>query len=429
MNNYYEEKWQALEAEVNRRGGDGREVVAAIKELYSNFDDGAVEWLASLYDPDIGGFYFSESARDNEEIEYDGRVSKLLPDIESTEQATNFLQSSKMISSFDEVPSWMRDKMAEFICSCEDPETGYFYHPQWGKEYTDTKLARRGRDLMWAEDMADKFNFKLPYPTANERLRKTKEEKVGNDTAENVLPDYLLSEEAFMEHLKSYDWDHREYWSGNRMAAQATQVKAAGLGEVAVKFLNSIQDPETGLWGKTGGYDSINAFLKISCFYRSVGHSVPHVEKAVRTCLECINSTDHPIHVCTTYNNWFSIHNILLDLHKFGGDEGKDKADEIAKELLLAAPEAIRSTAKKVKIFKKKEGCFSYCENNTSGTSQGMPVAIFGTNEGDINANGICSTGTVAFMFRALELEDYKIPLFSPNAYDKFLAALKSPTK
>jgi len=427
MKNFYEKEWKALEEEVNRRGGDGKAVADALRDHYALFSDDAVLWLAGLYDPDIGGFYFSESARDNEKIEYEGRVSALLPDIESTEQATNFLQSSGMIRSFDEIPAWMRDKMAEFICSCEDPETGYFYHPQWGKEYTDTKLARRGRDLMWAEDMAEKFHFELPYPTATQRLKAAANNPDKKEDLNPVLPEHLLSEDAFLKHLMSYDWDHREYWSANRMAAQAVQVKAAGLGETAVRFLNALQDPGTGLWGKTGGYDAINAFLKLSCFYRTLGYSIPYAEKAVKYCVDCINSDAHPIHVCTTYNNWFSIHNILLDLRKYGGEEGNCKADAIAEELLREAPGAIRSTSRKVKMFKKKEGCFSYTPTHTSGTSQGMPAAIFNTDEGDINANSICSTGTVTFMLRALDLEAYKIPLFSPDAYEKFLNAVKRP--
>ena len=34
-------------------------------------------------------------------------------------------------------------KMAEFNCSLQDPDDGYIYHPQWGKNITDH---RRGRD-------------------------------------------------------------------------------------------------------------------------------------------------------------------------------------------------------------------------------------------------------------------------------------------
>ena len=85
------------------------------------------------------------------------------------------------------------------------------------------------------------------------------------------------------------------------------------------------------------------------------------------------------------------------------------------------------STKEKALRFKKPAGCFSMAPNESSGTSQGMPVAIFYTNEGDINANGICSSGTARFMFEALGLEDIWVPIFSPEGKNVFMSALKLP--
>ena len=73
----YSEKWAALEAEVTRRGGDGAEFVKAMQEHYSIYKDTIYLWLAGLYDKEIGGFYYSNSVRDNEPFR---------PDIESTNQ-------------------------------------------------------------------------------------------------------------------------------------------------------------------------------------------------------------------------------------------------------------------------------------------------------------------------------------------------------
>ena len=60
----------------------GRDAVDEIRNIYDMFDEKMLIWYASLYDPDIGGFYFSNSARDTEGF---------LPDIESTAQALNFI--------------------------------------------------------------------------------------------------------------------------------------------------------------------------------------------------------------------------------------------------------------------------------------------------------------------------------------------------
>ena len=144
MNNN-EAKWNVLKEHFDSRGADGAAVVAAFKEVYEMYTDSIPAWLGGLYDHKTGGFYYSNSARDNEQF---------LPDIESTNQALNLLLNSGMIDSFDRLPKAMRDKMAEYVCSLLDPDDGYIYHPQWGKDIVDS---RRGRDLNWAVDMSASF--------------------------------------------------------------------------------------------------------------------------------------------------------------------------------------------------------------------------------------------------------------------------------
>ena len=56
-----------------------------------------------------------------------------------------------------------------------------------------------------------------------------------------------------------------------------------------------------------------------------------------------------------------------------------------------------------------------------------MPVAILGTNEGDINANGICSAGTASLVFDALGIGNHQIPIFSENGHEIFTSALRNP--
>ena len=160
----FSEKWQALEAEVNRRGGDGKAVVAAMKDHYKLYGESVYLWLAGLYDKNIGGFYYSNSGRDNEPF---------LPDIESTNQATNFMLASGLIAKPEDHPLAMREQMTTFCQSLISPADGYINHPQW--DYNDPnwkmKDSRMGRDMAWAANMAQKFKFKYPYTTASERLR------------------------------------------------------------------------------------------------------------------------------------------------------------------------------------------------------------------------------------------------------------------
>ena len=118
----FKEKWEALRAEVIRRGGDGDEFVRAMQEHYALYKDTVYLWLAGLYDKEIGGFYYSNSRRDNEPFR---------PDIESTNQATNFMLGSGLINEPEDLPLAMREQMTRFCQSLISPDDGYIYHPQW----------------------------------------------------------------------------------------------------------------------------------------------------------------------------------------------------------------------------------------------------------------------------------------------------------
>jgi hypothetical protein len=421
---YYEERWRALRDEINARGANGTKFVEAMQDYYTVFEDKALLWLGGLFDPDIGGFYYSESARDNELIHFNGKDYPFMPDIESTNQATNFLISNEIFKDGKDFPEWMVQKMIKFICDRQDPETGFFYHPQWGKELTDTKPSRRGRDLSWSKQMALKFDFKLPYVPADERLAAALCGKDEESVA--AIPEYLRSKEKFIEYMDSLDFENKAYWSGNQIAAQAGVIKAAGLSDVCADYLDAIQK-DTGYWGKSGGWEAVNGFLKISAFYETVGRPIKNAEKVVDVCVEAGNTREVVGSACFQYNVWFSIWNIISSLRKFGGADGNAKADAALVELFNKAPDVIEATKLKALAFKKPQGCFSMAPDQSSGTSQGMPTAVFYTNEGDINANGICSSGTARNIYRALEIEHHWIPIFSPAGREVFLSALKLP--
>ena len=407
--------WQRLCEEADKKGGNGAEIVDAYKYLYSVHSDRLLTWLGGLFDSKIGGFYYSNSARDNEYQELDGVKHYFLPDIESTNQATNLLQSAGVIKEFSELPEWMRKKMAEFNCSLQNPDDGYIYHPQWGKNITDH---RRGRDLMWSIAMEEKFGFTLPYKTAIDRLKEAGESIDKREELIKNLPDHLKSKEAFLKYLESFDWDMRAYPAANTLSAQYAQVVAAGLDGVAYDFICSIQNPD-GTWGKLGGYHAVNAILKLGAVYDN--NPLPNplgVANAAINAMIC----DEPVGtVCWQYNAWFSLRNVIGNLRKFGDNKS---ADEIVAEIFKRAPAGIISTAEKVKTFVCEDGSYSYTPEYSSCTSQGARVSL-GLKEGDVNASVINCPSVIRNSLMALELEPFHVPIFESDALEKFLSAVK----
>ena len=393
--------WKKLEDEVAAKGADGAAFVKELKELYSIFDPKFATWLGSLYDKDIGGFYFSVSGRDN---------TGFLPDIESTYQAVNTLLSVGFIDKAEELPPDMREKIISFVCSLQSSEDGYIYHPQWN--YNDPewrhKGSRLGRDMMWAVAMERELGFKLPYPTANDRLL-----GVGEET-KKALPEHLLSKEAFLSYLNSMDWEKDAYFAGNMMAAQSAQVLAAGLADTAVDFLGEIQNKETGLWGIYSSYDAVNALLKIAAFYSAIKKPLPNAVLAARETMKIVSSEidRERATCCWQYNVWFALQYLINNIRRYGGEDGARQADEIVTELLRSAPEAIRSTGEKLLMLKHNDGSFRYMIGPSGGRSQGAPVGLCGVTEGTVNSTVICIHRTVEAMMAVFDL-----PM--PHIYDK----------
>ncbi len=403
--------WIDLAKEVDRRGGDGEKFVKEMQDLYAIFTPGFASWLGSLYNPEIGGFHSSTSGRNTEWI---------LPDIESTFQAVDTISKIGFIDKATDLPEEMKQKIISYVCSLQSPDDGYIYHPQW--DYSDPEWKHRnsriGRDMMWAVSLEEELNFKLPYPTANDRLEKLAE----GDSDGSEMPEQFRSKEAFIKYMDSLDWDGDAYFAGNMMAAQSAQVKAAGLAKCAAEYLNAIQDPKTGLWGRHGSYMGINALLKITAFYTAIGEPILNAEAAADSAIECIcaDMDEKAATVCWQYNIWFALEYLIKNIRRYDSDA---TADRIIKRLLDTAPECIRRTKEKLEIFKLPDGSFIYMKGISSTRSQGAIVAnpTPGVLEGSVNASVICIHRTVEALFATYGIEmppiydkdDYKLFLFS----------------
>ncbi len=414
----YIKDWQPLKEAVDKKGADGDAFVLAMKDYYEAFDEEVLTWLAKLYDAKAGGFYYSNSARDNDTVEFQGKIYELLPDIESTLQALNFLIHTKVIEGFFAFPEKMRKQIASFVHSLQDEKSGYILHPQWGELAGD---ARRGRDLTWAKVLMSELGSELPYALPGE----SKKSSSSGVEKKTELPEHLRTKEAFLSYLSALEWKTggQCYVNGNRVNAQIATIKEAGLLDAAVEFFNSIQNAETGFWGNDVDYDAVNGYMKITTVYVSAGALIPNIKKAIGSIMDCLSSETEVGTATWQYNTWFSIRNIVSSLRKCGED-GNKTADELVREALIGAPRALRATKKKVLAFKKADHAFSYYPHRAAPYSQGMPVCIPDLAEGDVNATSICIGGTLICIYEALELFDYLVSPFSEGAYERFLAAL-----
>ena len=419
-------QWKALEAAVDKNGNDGAALVKALKELYSIYSSDMYRWLANLYDPITGGFYFSNSGRNT--VGY-------LPDLESTRQALGFISGSglEMPDGYSEA---IKKQIVSFVQSTQSEEDGYFYHTQW-ETVTDP---RRGRDLNNAITILDKFGAKPLYPTASDRLsdngvamlmssgKYAACSALVRSSATAVSSSRFSSKEKFLEYLNSFDWSvGNSYENGNTIASQVTLITSAGLLPTCVEFFNSIQNPVTGMWSNVLNNEAVNGFMKISSLYTRAGTAIPHAKLAVEGILtnnlmmySGAPESDRSFYAstpCHVYNPWTAIVQVLTNLNNA---EQHELRDEIISMVRAQAPEQIAKSKELILAFLKEDGSFSWQYDSNTPASQGAPVAVVGINEGDVNSTSLSSISLIDHIYGAMGLGKYRVDLFGKGDAARF---------
>lgn len=451
-----ENAWNRLETLA------GKEATDALKAMYSElYSDSLVDWFANLFDPTLGGFYYSNGARDNEMVEYpknSGEYYLLLPDLETTAQALEFISSSGMINDFDNLsealPSWMRLALIKFIKEKQDP-SGYFYHPQWTRDMVNNSLARRSRDMTKSVSALSQLGVRPTYNTPSGThgdgllwdgtsvstsaamsmpMKTSVVVAVSRVVSVSVaVPEHLKDKKSFENYLATLDINRNSYWVGNQLASQASEIKTRdetlelegkdySLVEILINWLDDHCYETTGHWKKIADFDGLNGLMKISALYRSLGAPLPYPEAAVNSAIATIkldDSKENPT-VCWVYNSWYTICNIIGNVDKHMSLEDSTRIiTSIKSRLHEDAPALIAATAAKQKQFMCQDGSFSYTRSNSSYTSQNMPVTLPGLKEGDVNATVICTTGTLGNMLSALGYS--KVPILTHTDFIKYI--------
>ncbi len=368
-------------------------------------------WLASLYDPESGGFYYSLSARDGESF---------FPDLESTYQAIYLLQLGGMYETGavpeNIMPKEIQDGFVRFALKHQDESDGYFYHEGWGKKINNS---RKGRDLLWAKGLLGKFGGKPKYLLPEERIAQNKAASEESKSEAPEIEQRFSSKESFLEYLDSMNWDSGGWGSGNTLAAQLTQIRAAGLFEVASEYLREKQNKETGLWGKGLSYAATNAAMKISPFF-TPDSPYPHLDKMLESVIYIIKNEGIPVYITDVWNPLVTINQAKAT---YGGFDGMP--EELQSKLLDALPEIIRISVENAKLFKKSDGAFGYNRLTGQKTSQGMTVST-GANESDVNGTLAACTSMRSALWSLVGL---KPPAIYKDEADYFMNLLMNKRK
>ena len=459
---YQNEKWKLLETEIG--GQCGERLVLAMKDLYEAYSPEMIDWFASLYAPGIGGYYYSESARDGDFTTRGDTRFELLPDAESTRQALSVWYLSGMMEHVGNdrikaIPEWMRKEIVGYMKSLQDPESGFFYHPQWGKEFTDNYILRRARDLLWATGTLDELDSAPTYNTPNgfagdgidkdgNRVTLTKTgKKTDQDTATDdasCYPPHLESDETFMKYLLDLEEArHGDFYSvGSQLTSESPQFvardkqlsaegKSYRLMDVVCDWLDGKQSPETGF------FTSINGLLKVSGVYLRASREIPNAELAVKSSVEFILSETPARSIVELYNPWNAIANTIGSVRKYGKTldidgkplDGAARADRMIAFVRDNAPALILKTKEKLMPYAKPMGSFSYTPNGPAINSCGMPVVDKQLVEGDINATHLATTGLLGGIYAGLALSHVNVPIFGEQDHNRYIAILEEKRK
>ena len=438
-------------------GKVGMDTADALADLYTIHEPGLIDWFANLYDPEVGGWYYSNGARDLGTVFWRDKVWDLRPDIESTEQALRFIGTSGLAgngkSSYaDVIPEDIRKKIVYFLKSLQHPN-GFFYHPQWGVELTNEKLSRRARDLgnavavikalgdapTYDTPIGDKGNGILANGERVELVRKDNAVEAESSASEIAIPEHMKNKEVFLEYLDSLDVQHNSYSAGNTLTAQKRQImfrdemlKKEGAGyslmEILINYLNEKQFPN-GLWHEKADYYGVNGLMKTSGVYGAAGVLIPNSEKAVMAAIDAMGTEEEATSVTSPYNAWFAAERVLRHIRTYGGDDGEKTFAKVLRLLYERAPEGLKKTKEKLLGFKKPDGSYSYTLKYSSARSQGCPVTHEAMVEGDVNATIICSSDILAYIYGALDLRDLRAPIFGKEDMDRYIEIIRENEK
>ena len=468
-----ERAWTDLEAQAPA------EVIAALREAYSFYsDDKLIGWMANLYDPEIGGFYYSISARDNEPFR---------PDMESTNQILSILTGNGAIKDrSNELPEDIVKKIVKFVRDMQSPKDGYFYHSQWAQDKSLLNTDRYGRDLAAAGSLITSFyvdtdgdgvkekqypyycipgsqrcfehkdggscSFPIASAQITEKVSSTVTRSIVSDVALAVSrlntskvvaaatvsshPDYS-SPEAFEAWLRAYNgdlWERDDSGNAHLIAELRVEISQRGYLDIVLDYLDEQQElmytqqlatgeKPTGMWQRTVNYRAAWGFFKYMAMYNMASWrkiDIKYVPYIVDAYIQIIKMPpDGDYYINDLMNQWLGISRLIANVRKFYGEQEVQKIYDMMK---VDAADLIYNSLDKIAPFKRADGSFSY---NPDGRSNAIIYGVsisLGEVEGDVNGTLLALNMYNAFF----TVFGYKaVPLFDSDDGKEFVRVLK----
>ncbi|MBQ8528161.1 MAG: hypothetical protein IJ459_00325 [Clostridia bacterium] len=447
--------WKKLHEEAGG-GEEADKIVEALKLMYTMYTDDLVKWYANLYDPGMGAYYCSTSGKENEGF---------LPDIESTNQALNFLVTSGMLDEqgrdFKNIfTDEMRQKLIYFIKGMQLPN-GYFYNYLKTQEQLDqpTCVPKRGRDLGWCTGLLKKFGETPTYDTPNGILGngidkngnpvsnyspavKGEDGKEVSGAALNY-PEYLENRETMIAYLnENVKVVEKTYPAGNHLNATYSQYmardKAMGwlgtdksLTAGLIEWLNEKINPKTGYWTGEVNFNGTNGFFKIIVIYNSWGIPYPAVKQVIDSILQVILS-DQPTlnNICEVYNIWSALISAKENVIRcYPESEREELLSQIDKTMKERGPEAILNTYRRQSAYQKADGAYAHAVTRGHKPDEvvhhqgGIPTGLR-IEEGDVDAIGKATTGITLNIFNAYGFSP--VPIYHEREWQLYKSILES---
>jgi len=423
------DRWAALEAAIPAQYS--AQVTAELKNLFSLYDfDKIVKWIAGLYDPQTGGWYISESARDHEGF---------LPSIEETYYAFTIVSGMGMAEMFDgdwsrAMPKDILDKSANWIYNLQDPD-GYFYLPQWPKEFIEKVKCqiRITRDVGSAKTLLKRLGITPKYT-----------EIVSAKSSEDDSKSSLLAQYESVDNFREYlaGWEKEvEPLTGSERASKfylyasyfqsTTQLMTEEMRKMACDFFDKHQNPENGMWSENLSYASTNAIHKICSIYNTFGRELKYADKIIDSTIEILkNMPDNlPHNSCEIYNVWSDFPYIYKNVRTCSPgtpEEKEERCNAMKMRVFKGAASAIRATYDQLVDFRIDNGSFSTFRGRAASGWGGCPYGVPNTKEGDFGGLLFATSAMVSHIVQALELTAVSPYLFTEKHRQMYIEGIRA---